>query len=133
MLKSQRRAIGAKPMPNLLGGLEGLCVSLETLILRKRGYALQPDHTPVENQMDEDIYQEWADFTISVKSTLRRLVFEQLYFPSELTRRRQDQDIRLMNDRFMRIIFPILTGNWPRLQSLEIEVCVITPTHSRPK
>lgn len=42
--------------------------------------------TPVEDLMDEDIYLEWADFTLSVKSTLQKLVFEQIYYPSELTK-----------------------------------------------
>ncbi|MCJ1474522.1 hypothetical protein MMC13_003180 [Lambiella insularis] len=120
-------------MRKLLAPLAGRCTALRELVLRKAGQ----EKTPTEfwnNKADEELYEEWAMFVESTKRTLRTVVLEQglptwgvgqheprsrhLTIRGPLPPR---QLSRPMDERFMRILFPVLTtGHWPCLERMEI-------------
>ncbi|MCJ1292160.1 hypothetical protein MMC34_003710 [Xylographa carneopallida] len=112
-------------MRELLRPLQGRCSNLKSLYIRRCGQeGDQHEDFPTvwSNTAEEGAYMEYASFIDSVKSSLRSFHFEQGHqAPSPRRGTQIRQDIRPMDDRFRRFILPvILSGNWAKLQRLEI-------------
>lgn len=118
------------PMRNILTPLEGRCMALKFLLLRKAGQELieRGNWTGWSPEIDDAVYREWASFLSSVKSTLEVFIFEHTRapkygMPSRCGHSRliSLQRIRPMDERFRRLFLSVLlAGGWPRLQTMEI-------------
>lgn len=110
------------PMRGLLPVLEGRCLSLTFLFLRKAGQicGCRPKNF-LPTPADEEVYSEWVAFIESVKSTLKILIIEQgtntmIQRPMCLK-----GGIRRMDARFRRMVIPCLeSGGWSSLQRMEL-------------
>ncbi|MCJ1435614.1 hypothetical protein MMC27_004988 [Xylographa pallens] len=114
------------PMRGILRPLQGRCLNLKYLYIRKCGQKLiEPDswNSPRtwSNKADEEVYMECASFLNSVKLSLQSFHFEQGDEAPSPGKVVLLQFIRPMDDRFRRFILPvILSGNWAKLERLEI-------------
>ncbi|MCJ1398248.1 hypothetical protein MMC11_001445 [Xylographa trunciseda] len=117
-------------MRGLLTHLTGRCTALRELVLRKAGQERKPD-SDWHEKADEEVYEEWALFIKSTKQTLQRLVLEQGLGSWGEGRQKPPwrscrggppwQEARPMDQRFMRILFPVLaSGGWLCLESMDI-------------
>ncbi|MCJ1417230.1 hypothetical protein MMC32_003572 [Xylographa parallela] len=115
------------PMRGILRPLQGRCLNLKDLYIRKCGQKLIELESwgcsrRWSNKADEEVYMECASFLDSVKSSLQSFHFEQGHEAPAPGKVVVLQFIRPMDDRFRCFILPvILSGNWTQLQRLEIK------------
>lgn len=110
------------PMRGLLPLLEGQCLSLTFLFLRKAGQicGCRPKNFPPA-PADEEVYSAWVAFIEYVKLTLKVLIIEQgtntmIQRPMCLK-----GGIRRIDARFRRIVIPCLeSSGWSSLQRMEL-------------
>jgi hypothetical protein len=111
------------PMRGLLPLLEGRCLSLTSLFLRKAGqmYRSNMRMRYWSAAADEEVYSEWAAFIESVRPTLEVLVIEQGTSSMVQRPNRISGPGRPMDIRFTRFVVPSLaSGGWSSLQRMEL-------------
>ncbi len=111
------------PMRGLLPVLEGRCLSLTTLLLRKAGqkYTSSKKTGFWSASADEEVYSEWAAFIESVKPTLKVLVVEQGTNSMVQRQNHISGPGRPMDIRFTRYVVPSLaSGGWSHLKRMEV-------------
>ncbi|MCJ1465671.1 hypothetical protein MMC07_004290 [Pseudocyphellaria aurata] len=115
------RVVARGSISGLLTALTGRCAALQTLVLRRIGQV--QDGAAWHAAAEEKCYTQWASFISSVQGTVERFTFGQAgKMVQGMTLTTHTASSRIMDDRFQRLILPaIISGNWPRLISIELQ------------
>lgn len=117
------------PMRDHLRSLTGKCTALKHLVLRSVGQDFYID-TLWSTELDEQRYDEWANFIDAARYTLRVLEIEQGLPPENMNSSRcpsgllriSPQTVRPMDRRLLHHILPILVKQpWPSLKSMSVK------------
>jgi len=103
--------------------LSGRCTALRSLTLRQSA-EVAPHNLRWARVEVQDLYQEWAAFIVSIKSTLQKFVFEHGREPQQtkMIGESSASNMPSMEDSFMKYLLPaISSGGWQCLEVMTID------------